>query len=88
MSRIVFDDGKEVKLSKETEQRLRKELLIPSYKDSLLECRIVSGAVFFPISLTTNGTMGTITRDVKDVERYIKALQEAVEYCKQYNIGA
>jgi len=86
-NKIVFDDGEEVTLSKETTERLRKELLTPSYKDSHLECGIVNGAQSFPISLTTGGTKVLITRDVRDTEKYIRALQELVKYCKQYNLG-
>ena len=32
MSRIIFDDGNEVELSKETTERLRKELVKPKWE--------------------------------------------------------
>jgi len=88
-NKIVFDDGREVALSKETTERLRKELLAPpEYKDANLRCRITKNKLY-PIALTTSGVREDweVTRDVADVKKYIEALQEMVEYCEQNDLG-
>lgn len=88
-NKIVFDDGREVVLSKETTERLRKELLVPKdYKDGNFRCRIIAGNEFCPVALTTSGNEDEeITRDVADVKKYIEVLQEMVEYCEQNDLG-
>lgn len=89
MARLICKDGTEIRISDETETELRNAFRPkPSYKDSHLECNIVDGGVAFPIGITTDGDSGRITRDVKDTEAFIVALQTAVEYCKQHNLGA
>ena len=88
MAELTCKDGTVIKISDETEAELRKAFEPkPSYRDDHLECNIVDGAVTSPISITTNGRLAHITRNVKGTERFIVALQEAVIYCKQHNLG-
>lgn len=81
MAELKCKDGTVIKISDETEAELRKAFEPkPDYKDGVIKVTI-GQSITYPIC-----TFGA-TRDVADVEAYIKALQRAVEYCKQHNLG-
>lgn len=90
MAKLTCKDGVVIQISDETEAELRKAFgpKIPKYKDGHLECSIRENTSIWPIRITTNGSAAHITRTVKMTEAFIVALQEAVTYCKQHNLGA
>jgi len=82
MAKLICKDGTEIRISDETEAELRKAFgPKPSYKDYALKV-FVTENVAYPINIE-----GCVTRGVKDTEAFIVALQEAVTYCKQHNLG-
>ena len=88
MAKLTCKDGTIIKISDETEAELRKafEPKPPYYKDDHLECEI-GNSLTWPIMLTTGGQFERITRNVEAIEAFIVALQKAVAYCKQHNLG-
>ena len=90
MAELKCNDGAIIKISDETETELRKAFgPRPSYKDSALRVYINKG-ITWPITIRIAmdcAGQDKITRSVKDTETFIAALQEAVAYCKQHNLG-
>lgn len=81
MAKIEFDDGKEVILSKETTERLRKELLKPTPpKDFEYLC--------FSMKISENGTHLIIDTDnvSRKHTKVVRNLKEAIEIRNQLNV--
>lgn len=89
MAELKCKDGTIIKISDETEAELRKAFgPKPDYIEGDLTINIDVDSDIFPIELSTDGGGDeVISRNVKDIEAFIVALQKAVEYCKQYNLG-
>ena len=91
MAELKCKDGTVIKISDETEAELRKVFgSKPNYKNAALRVYINEG-VTWPISIKIarecTGNQDSITRNVRDTEAFIVALQEAVKYCEQHNLG-
>ena len=88
MAELKCKDGTVIKISDETEAELRKAFEKPKYKDCALSVEVI-GNTSWPIRLSTETSVldKYVTRDVEDTEAFIVALQKAVEYCKQHNLG-
>lgn len=89
MAELKCKDGTVIKISDKTEAELRKAFEPkPDYVDGDLTINIDVDSDDYPIDLSIDGGEDeSISRNVADVEAFIKALQCAVEYCKQYNLG-
>lgn len=92
MAELKCKDGTIIEISDETEAKLRKAFgPKPNYKDSALRVYINKGIVW-PITIRIakdciGAAEDKVTRSVKDTEAFIVALQKAVNYCKQHNLG-
>lgn len=88
MAELKCKDGTVIKISDETEAELRKAFgPKPNYKDAALRVYVNEG-VTWPITIeVARSDENHVTRDVKNTETFIVALQEAVEYCKRNNLG-
>lgn len=87
VAELKCGDGTIVQISAETEAELRKVFgghIVPHYKDSCIEVIIDPENDCYPIFV--NSGVG-VTRDVEDINSLIVALQEAVAYCEQGNLG-
>lgn len=94
MAELKCKDGTVIKISNETEAELRDAFgpkPKPSYKDYALEVYIdINDLIGWPVAIKiVNDHTGDniATRNVKDTEAFIKALQEAVAYCEQHDLG-
>ena len=94
MAELKCNDGTIIKISDETETELRKAFKPklserPYYKDACLEVSI-GDSVDWPICIkasSSNKNNKGLTRDIEDIEAFIIALQEAVKYCEQHDLG-
>lgn len=87
MAELKCKDGTVIKISDETEAELRKafEPKPPKYEDDWLEIRVIDSHFTWPIGISVHGE--EVTRTIKSTEAFIVALQKAVVYCKQHNLG-
>ena len=89
MAELKCKDGTVIQISDETEQELRKAFSpeLPRYEDAALGVW-VNAKLGWPIQIAAieRGKDGC-SRDVEDTERFIKALQECVNYCNRHNLG-
>lgn len=89
---LKCSNGTVIKISDETEAELRKVFepkLKPNYKDYALGVYVNEG-FDCPITIRIardSALSDKITRNVKDTEVFIVALQEVVAYCKQHKLG-
>jgi len=92
MAELKCKDGTIIEISDKTEIELRKAFgPKPNYKDSALRVYINEG-VTWPITIRiakdcVGAAEDKITRTVKGIEAFILALQEAIDYCKQHDLG-
>lgn len=93
MATLTCKDGTVIKISDETEDSLRqafepKAPKPPTYKDDHITVGIDVGCCDWPIDISTDEAgHNEVSRNVEDVEALIVALQTAVTYCKQHNLG-
>ena len=87
MAELKCKDGTVIKISDETEAELRKAFRqeIPNYVDDYLKVRIRIWSDVWPIGISVDGE--EVSRDVEGTKAYIEALQEAVKYCEENNLG-
>ena len=90
MAELKCKDGTVIKISDEIEAELRRVFgPKPDYKDSVLR-GYINGDVTWPITIRIAGDCALddkIARNIVDIEAFIIALQEAVAYCKQQDLG-
>jgi len=91
MAELKCKDGIVIQISDETETELRKAFgTKPNYKDSALRVCVNEGKTW-PITIRIAKDYASrrysITRTIGDTEKFINALQECVDYCKQHKLG-
>ncbi len=93
MARLECKDGTVIEISDETEKELRKAFgPKPSYQHANLRVW-VRNSDLYPIGILSVSGMASedktraLTRSVKDTKKFIKALQECVDYCEQHNLN-
>ena len=86
LAKLVLSDGTEIEISEQTEVELRKVFgklpVVPYYKDSCMKVIVNPKNPCFPILVEAG-----VTQDVGDIKSFIVALQEAVTYCEQNDLG-
>ncbi len=87
MAELRCKDGTVIKISDETEAELREAFgpKPPKFENDWLEIRVIDGSYVWPIGISIHGE--EVTRTARKTEEIIVALQKAVEYCKQHNLG-
>ena len=88
MAELKCKDGTVIKINDETEAELRVAFgpkPPATYHDDWLKIKVIHTDFIWPISISIHGE--EITRSIKRTEEIIEALQKAVEYCKQHNLG-
>ena len=91
MAKLICKDGTEIQISDEAEDSLRKTFgsKPEHYEDANITVNVNIDNSNWPINISTDdGGDEEVSRDVESVEALIVALQEAVTYCKQHNLGA
>lgn len=88
MATLTCKGGTVIQISAETEAELRKafEPKPPEYENGILKIYVRKNSTTWPIGISI-GCREKITRTVVVAEEIIVFLQEAVEYCKQHNLG-
>jgi len=88
-NKIVFDDGKEVTLSKETTERLRKDLLKPAPPENFRDGDFsiaVSGGYARHVEIDTNTGYGGCTRvcrNLASLKEIRNQLNVFIDYLKE-----
>lgn len=92
MAKLVCKDGTEIEISDETESSLRAAFGTAAapkdYEEGDITVKVDINSSSYPLDISTDGGYSKeVSRNVAATEALIVALQKAVEYCKQHNLG-